>query len=249
MLRQRVFHAADCAIVLNIDRPAAPARHPVIPGAHQRMLQNRQLVRAVARLVEQAVDKTARNLGLAHPHRLLDHGAALVARHARNEEQAVGHRLGQITEARAVTDKIRAQRQHDVDWQLALSRRFQQQFDEGGRIVRALNRARKAEQFLKLVNHHQQVFARRQAGEARCLNQAKPAAPQPHLKPHRVVGVLGGTGGRLAQNLGPVQRPCQVANGVGAGPHRGGAPARAGPGEKTAGEIGQETGQHQRRLA
>ena len=80
MLRQRVRHAADGAIVVEVDRARRAAmRLPIVPAAHQRMLQDRQLVGIVADVIEQPDHEPRRNGAAADPHRLDDRGAPLLA--------------------------------------------------------------------------------------------------------------------------------------------------------------------------
>src|SRR5262249_27210794 len=108
---------------------------PLVPGAHQRVLQNRQLVRVVAYVVEQPVDQTRGDFGSADGYGAGDGSAALFARHSRDQVLAFVDGFGQVLELSAIAQVIRTHRQRDVNVQLALGGGFQQQFDEGRFVV------------------------------------------------------------------------------------------------------------------
>ena len=108
---------------------------PVVPGAHQGVLQDRQLVHVVADVVEQALHQARRDAPTAHADGAGDHRLQLVAGQARDQVLAVADRLGQVAEARAVAEEVRAHGDDDVHRHVGLLRRFEQQLDEGRRFI------------------------------------------------------------------------------------------------------------------
>ena len=78
--RQGLRHAADRLQVAQIDGAAIRvAALPVVPGAHQGVLQDRQLVHVVADVVEQALHQARRDAPTAHADGPGDHRLQLVA--------------------------------------------------------------------------------------------------------------------------------------------------------------------------
>ena len=73
--RQRLVHAAGRFVVSQIQRfVLAVISQPAVPCPHQGVLHDRQLVRIVAKVVEQALNQTRRNVASTHPYRPLDGG-------------------------------------------------------------------------------------------------------------------------------------------------------------------------------
>ncbi len=121
MLIQGMGHGADGLVMRQVERPfAATLVLPVRPGAVQGVLQDRQLVRVVADVVDQPRQQDRRDLRAAHPDRTLDGGAALVAGHPRHQVLRRVDGLGQAGKLRAVAEKVRAHRQDDEDRQVRL---------------------------------------------------------------------------------------------------------------------------------
>src|SRR5208337_3464543 len=114
VIRERVSQATYGFVVHEVDGialvrfGAGRATHPVLPGPHQRVLQNWKLVRVVTDLVQQAVHQTDRNTATAYAHGIGNGATALLARHAWNQVHARRDVFRQVREARAVSDKIRA---------------------------------------------------------------------------------------------------------------------------------------------
>ena len=114
--RQRASHRPDGFVVLQVERRALLTTSlPMLPGAHQGVLQDGQLVRVFAHVVQHALHESRADLPTADADRALDGLASLVAIHPRDQILVVVHRFGQTAELRAITEKIRAHRQHDVD--------------------------------------------------------------------------------------------------------------------------------------
>src|SRR5262249_10941871 len=146
MLRQRLRHASDLEIIVEVDRALLTAmRRPVVPSAHKGMLENGELVWVVTDIIEQPDDKAWRDRSATHPHRFHDRGAALLSRHPRDEVEAAGYRLWQVAIARAVADEIGAHGEHDVNRNIALAACFKQQLYEcrGGVVTTRLGLAKR----------------------------------------------------------------------------------------------------------
>ena len=112
------------------------------------------------------VQKDRRDLGAPHPDRTFDRGAALVAGQSWHQVQPCVDRLGEARKLGAVAEKIGAHRQDDEDRTGRLLLDFQEQVDEsGGVITDALivtpggPQLAVAEQFLELIDHHQEIDA------------------------------------------------------------------------------------------
>src|SRR3989442_580214 len=147
---------------------------------------------------------------------LVDRRAPLLASHARNEIESRGHSLGQVTIAGAIADEIGTHRQHDVDRQVALLRRFQQQLHESGGVILPLAHGDvgEAKQLFELIDNDEQVVAVRELREAHGFDQAETAAPQPDLHPNRIARFVLGVADRLSQRGRGVERARQIADGV-----------------------------------
>ena len=142
---------------------------PVVPRPHQRVLEHRELVGVVAEVVEDAKDQARRDRAASHGDRSGDRRAHLVATHARHEVLARAHGFGQAREFHAVADEVRPHRQHDVDRDVGLACRFEQDLHEGHGLVAGVGdgpAAPEAEQLLELIDDDQQVVGGRGAGLA-----------------------------------------------------------------------------------
>src|SRR5262249_5459627 len=195
MLRQRLRHASDLEIIVEVDRALLIAmRRPVVPSAHKGMLENGELVRIVTDIVEQPDDKPWRDRSPTDPHRFHDRGAALLSRHPRDEIEAVRHCLWQVAIARAVADEIGAHGKYDVNRNIALAARFKQQlYERRGVLVTTglIGRVGKTEKLLELIDDDEDLIAFRQAGETNHLDEAEAAASERHFEQH------GGFSGRI----------------------------------------------------
>ena len=103
---------------------------PMIPCAHQGVLQNWQLIRVVPKVIEQALYEARCDLAAADAHRAFDGGLLVFAVEPGNEVFALVDRLGQFLELRAVTKKVGAHREHDVHGQLLLAGSLDEYLDE-----------------------------------------------------------------------------------------------------------------------
>ena len=84
VFRERVSHRADRFVVFEPDWFAvAPVRLPVVPRAHQRMLENRQLIGIVADVVQQTIDQRLAYLSARDADRSGNCEATLIACHSR----------------------------------------------------------------------------------------------------------------------------------------------------------------------
>ena len=192
MARQGRGRAAHGLVVRQIDRARAGCG-PLRPGARQHMLHHRQIVEAVAHLVQQPLHQARCNLLAAQLDRPDDGLFALLARQARHQVGAGAHSLGQAHEVGTAAQSVRAQRQHHADGPGGVGSGLQQQLDEGAGLV-GVGQALEAEDLLKLVHHQQQPAACRQPGQPDHLQQAQ--ATQPQLAQQR----------RSAQRQGIVRR-------------------------------------------
>ena len=121
-------------------------------------------------------------------------------------------RFGQIPEPGAIAQVIGSHRQHDVDRELPLILRFEQQFDESRfYILVVLASCLDAKQLFELIHQNEQLFVYGQLALAECLDQSQAAAPQDrfgHGKPNRDVCRVLGT----KDSVG-VQRARQITDG------------------------------------
>jgi hypothetical protein len=222
---------------------------PALPGPHQGVLEDRELVRIVADVIEQAEDEAGADRRAAHRHRPGDGDAALLAAHAWDQELPVVHRLGEAGELGAVADEVGAHGEDDVDRRLLLVRRFEEQAHEGRRLlVRVLDPrvALEAEELLELVDQQQHVVVLGDAGQTDRLAEAAGAAMQGGVDEGAVqVGDLG----IAAQDLGGGEGGGEVADRVVAGPEDGDAPTRAGAGHEPAVQRGDQARADQGGLA
>ena len=133
---------------------------PVVPGAHERVLEDGELIVLVAEVIEQAQDEPLGDAAAADGCRAGDGRAQLVAGHARHEVEAVVDRLGQAGEVHAVADEVGAHGDHDVDGQVFLLGGLEQKLDEGDRGVPGvfdLVVAAEAEELFELVDDDEEI--------------------------------------------------------------------------------------------
>ena len=249
MALQGLAHATGGLVVVQRDLAARRgAGLPLPPGAHQRVLKDRQLVGAFAHIVEQAVDQRGRQHHALHRRRAGDGLANLVAGEPGDQVLPAVDGLGQVAKARAVAQKIRAHRQHHIDAHGRLVDGFEQQLDEGAGIVGSLHLVQRldgAKQLFELIDQHQQAVAFGQQSLAHRLHQAQAAAAQ---RDSGKAGLSLGQRG-VAQHAGCIQRAGQIADGIGARAQVGHPPATVVPGHEAAVQAGQQAGAHQGRFA
>ena len=220
VLRERVRQAPDLFVVGDVERFVIAAVFlPVIPGAHERVLKDRQLVGVVPDVVEQTLDKARGHRRAADGHRAFDSHLALRARHPGHQELAVVDSFRQIPELRTIAQIVGAHRQYDVDGHVLGSGRFEQQFDEGRRVVAGLHAfglRLEPEEFLELIDDDEQVFALRHPGLFGHVDQAQRAPTQGGFEDGRLHGDTRLVGGTEEGEF--IERPGQCVDGVAAGP-------------------------------
>src|SRR5690348_5865302 len=112
--------------MLHADRLAVATMFlPVVPGAHQRVLQDRQLIRIVADVVQETIHERLADLSARDADWTSHREASLVARHSRNQILSIVDRFRQSLKLSTVAEKVGTHREHDVDRQLTLLRRFE----------------------------------------------------------------------------------------------------------------------------
>ena len=158
---------------------------PPVPRAHQRVLQDRQLVGVVADVVEQALHEARRDAPAAHADRTGDRRL-----HSSRVRRGVRYWLSLIASGSpanlcAVPEEVGAHGEHDVHRHVGLLRGREQQLHEGlGLVVgpaSALGEVREAEDLLELVDEDQHVLVRFEPGQPHHLDQAQAAAAQRRL--------------------------------------------------------------------
>ena len=221
----------------------------MVPGAHQGVLQHRQLVHVVADVVEQALHQARRDAPDAHADGAGDHRPQLVAGQARDQVLAVADRLGQVAEARAVAEEVGAHGDDHVHRHFCLPRRFEQQLDEGRRFISGAalpGEIGETEKLFELIDEDQQILMRLQPGEAGSLDQAQTAAPQRRLD-HALRRGLGKV--QMRQRAGFDDGPRQKPDGVVLRPQDRHPPVRPGLGHEATLQRRQQAGPHQRGFA
>ena len=261
-----VGHRADRLVVTQLDRAALVSRAGIIdptrPGAVQRVLQDRQLVGVFTHIVDQPCQQHRADRRARHAHRPGDGGAALVSRQAGHEVLAVVDGLGQAGVGRAVAEKVRAHRQHHEDRTRALLAHLQQQVHKRRGVVGSGNACpwrggrrepAVAEQFLELVDDHEQVDPRFQPCLLDDVDQPEPAHAQGrldnlfarHARGRRCLARRR----RGEQHAVLRQRVRQRRQRIAARPHHGDAPGRAGAGHQPAVQCRAQAAVDERRLA
>ena len=159
-------HGADGLVVGHRDRALASPPVPVAPGAVQGVLEDRELVGVVAHVVDQLGEQHRIDLGATDQGRVGDRLAALLAAEAGHQVEPLGDRLRQGLELGAIPQEIGAHCEHHENRRLPLGGGGEQQVDQGPSFAHgfgfdgqrsAFPQHPVAEQFLKLVDHHQQV--------------------------------------------------------------------------------------------
>ena len=171
--REGHFDSACGLVVFGHHRDGAVracARDGVFPRAHERVLHERELVGAVAGIVDDAVHQPLlEGEGLECPFL---HGSGprdrllhLPAIKPRDEELTVADLLGQAQERLAIADKIRAHRQDRPDTARRLGGGADQHAHKGGRFIARSDGVAiyagpaKGEEFLELVHYdHDPAF-------------------------------------------------------------------------------------------
>ena len=194
--------------------PAAPAL-PVVPGAHQGVLQHRQIVAIVADFVQQPEHQPRRDGAARHGDRTGDRRTKLVAGHPRHEVLALVQGLGQPRILHAVADEVGAHGQHDVDRQLALRCRLEQQLDKATASSRdrsSLEVWPEPKQLLELIDEHEHVVV---LGDLRLpdrLDQPERTTAQRGLEHHAVVDAISSS--LRSDDVCAVERLGQLSDGI-----------------------------------
>ena len=110
---ERALDAPGRLVVRKVD--LALARAEALEGPHQRVLQDGQLRRIVAGVVQHPLDEGGLDADASEQGRLLDGLAPLFAAEMRDEVLAAVERLGQTRKLRAVAQVIGPHRQDDVE--------------------------------------------------------------------------------------------------------------------------------------
>ena len=98
--------------------------HPVVPSAHQGVLQNWQLVGVVAHVIEQPVDQVRGDFRPPHCHRPCNRAAPLISGHPGDQVLAVIQGFRYVAKLGAVPQEIGPHGEHDINRRgLLLSRR------------------------------------------------------------------------------------------------------------------------------
>ena len=98
---------------------------PIIPGSHQRVLEDWELIGIVADIVQETSDQRLGDTPSSNPDGPGDGHTSFIARQSRDEVLAVIDGLRQALKLRAVADEIRTHGQDNVDRQLMLTRCFE----------------------------------------------------------------------------------------------------------------------------
>src|SRR6185436_3538645 len=98
MSRESCPHAADGFVVWKIHWLAIAVSEPVVPSAHQGVLENWKLIGIVADVVQQLIDERLADRTLADCNRSTDRFASFVAGHPWDQVLAVIDCLRQFPE-------------------------------------------------------------------------------------------------------------------------------------------------------
>jgi hypothetical protein len=140
------------------------------------MLQDGQLIRVIAYVVQKPLDQARGNVRTTDRNGSFDDLGQLVPCQARDQVLAAVQGLGQPAELGADAEVIRAHGEYDENRYIIL-RSPQQELDEGGsRIAPSVFRSSRLEpeQFLELVDNDEQIVVT--LGATGCLDQAHAAA-------------------------------------------------------------------------
>jgi hypothetical protein len=162
--------------------------------------------------------KAAGDRASSDAYRLLDSGPLLVARHSRNKIEPGRDRLRQIAKPRTVADEVGAHRQRDIYRHLRLPRRLKDKLYKRGVIPGLAGGADEPEDFLELVDDDEKILGFWKSRQANYFDEAKAAAPQPHLEQCEVPGCFLLARVCSADHIARVQRFGKIADGVFAGP-------------------------------
>ena len=172
IVREGAFEAA--ARVVGVEPDAAVLFE--LPAAHQRVLEQRQLVLIVAKLDEQTLHQRVVDVAASHPRGALDCLPQLLAGQPGDEVLALVDCFGQPSVHRGPPQELRAHGDDEVHVGTlgrhvgTLPARGQQQPHERGLLVGVdvgVVRERQPEQLLELIHEHEHVLAGAQvpAGE------------------------------------------------------------------------------------
>ena len=129
------------------------------------MLQNRQLIRFVADVIQQAFDEAGIDARAAVLNRLADDFLELVAGQAGHQKLRLADRLGQSAKRRAIADKVRAHGQDDPRIARRIPACREKKLHECDRLlaperfhgaILPLRRFGVTEELFELVNHEDQ---------------------------------------------------------------------------------------------
>ena len=184
-------------------RAGAPAADPD-PAAGARRATRRSRSDARRSRSRSRWTSRGRDLRAADRHRALDGRSQLRARHPRHQELAVVQRFRQSGELRAIAEVVRSHRQHDVDGNVLLLRRIEEQIDaRGGLLARIVGLSAirpKRNSLLELVGDDEQAVAG--VGEQLPRGGGQPEAARIEQRAD-LVGILVG---RAARRAGGVPR-------------------------------------------
>ena len=124
MERECLRHLADLRVVFEVKGGCVRSRLPHPPRAHQSMLETRQLILLVAKIVQQPLQEPRRELTTGDANRALDCDLELIAVESGDQILATIHHFRETVEARTVANKIRAHRGDDIDRHLGLGASF-----------------------------------------------------------------------------------------------------------------------------
>ncbi len=96
---RQVLQTADLLVIVDVDLASSTIRLPHVPKPHQGVLQNRELVGVVPKVVEEPVDQAIADLSR---NRAFDGVPQLLAAHPRNEIQALVDRIGKFRKLRSI---------------------------------------------------------------------------------------------------------------------------------------------------
>ena len=101
--------------MFQVDRAFAACLDPVVPRAHQCVLENRKLVRVIADVIEQPLHQSVGHLAAADAGGCLDCLLTLASVQSWDDVFPFVDRFGQAAELCAIAEKIRAHGQYDID--------------------------------------------------------------------------------------------------------------------------------------
>ena len=196
------------------------------------MLQHRQLIEFVIRVVEQLLDKLGVDGRMGPRDWLANDRLILIADHAGNEESRGAHRFRQPGETGAVAYEIRTHGDENTNVAPGTAARFEQQCNKEFRLITRtclvqaiLNLAYSpfgiSEQLLELVHHQHELVRFRQLGLAKRFDKTETGSIQLECDPlpsdfcSRFVAIPGKTGQRFRERFDrrvarPHDPPCPL---------------------------------------